>query len=109
MNPTPRLDENMNDEPWATNWKLLSGLSSGGQGKTSKVCRVSDSNSVGVLKTLRANNAHMPKSRARMAQEVIALDALTTYKAKVPAVLEHNTADHKNRKTTLFVVMEYIP
>lgn len=93
--------------PWDDKWKVVRPLGEGGQGFTFLVLSRSNPESKGVLKTLRFGDS--AKARARMNQEVAALENLATAGLKVPKVYEKNTELHAQADVQLYFVMEFIP
>jgi serine/threonine protein kinase len=92
--------------PWEENWEVIQhGIGAGGQGTTHLVRSKSD-DSKAVMKVL--NDTDRPQARKRMRLEVVALETLAEFGARVPVPLDNNFHDIDKIDVPLFFTMQFI-
>jgi serine/threonine protein kinase len=92
-------------QPWDDKWEIcVRNLGEGGQGTTHLV-RSKETGDQAVLKELRDPNDL--KARRRMRLEVVSLQTLAEYGARVPTTLDDNLSSVDEIGVPLYFVMEY--
>lgn len=96
----------MQDQVWKDQWEVVQqDFGGGGQGTTHLV-KSTTTGKLAVLKTLKDSDS--PQARKRMRLEVVCLQTLSEYGARVPHPLDDNLECVDQNEVPLYFVMEYI-